>query len=75
MILEILKTIGIVYVVLFFTTILVSLLSYWAINSRYSSISELLSNNKLASLIWILLFLLWSAGAIIGLLIAVYTYQ
>jgi len=75
MILEILKTIGIVYVILFVVTVLVSLLSYWAINSRYSSISELLSNNKLASLIWILLFLLWSAGAIIGLLIAVYTYQ
>ena len=72
MILEILKTIGIVYVILFVVTVLVSLLSYWAINSRYSSISELLSNNKLASVIWILLFLLWSAGAIIGLLIAVY---
>lgn len=75
MLLEILKTAGIVYVILFVITILVSLLSYWAINSRYSSISELLSNNRLASVIWILLFLLWSAGAIIGMLIAVYTYQ
>ena len=75
MLLEILKTIGMVYIVLFFTTMLVSLLSYWAINSRYSSISELLANNKLASLIWILLFLLWSAGAIISLLIAVSTAQ
>ena len=75
MIIEILKPIGIVYVVLFVVTVLVSLLSYWAINYRYSSISELLANNKLASIIWILLFLLWSAGAIIGLLIAVYTYQ
>lgn len=75
MILEILKTIGIVYVVLFFITLLVSLLSYWVINSRYSSISELLSDSKLASIIWILLFLSWSVGAIIGLLIAVYAYQ
>lgn len=75
MLLEILKTVGIVYVILFVITVLVSLLSYWAINSRYLCISELLSNNKLASVIWILLFLLWSAGAIIGMLIAVYTAQ
>lgn len=75
MLLEILKNVGIVYVILLVITVLVTLLSYWAINSKYSSISELLANSKLASVIWILLSLLWSAGAIIGLLITVYTFQ